>query len=70
MSVFSKFKNIMGVDGEDEDYDDDDMEFINNTRSSYIPTDDFDSSAEQPSATKRNKVVNINISASIQTKIS
>ncbi len=66
MSVFSKFKNIMGVDGEDEDYDDDDMEFINNTRSSYIPTDDFDSSAEQPSATKRNKVVNINATTQLQ----
>ncbi|MEF9866242.1 MAG: cell division protein SepF [Oscillospiraceae bacterium] len=64
MSMFGKLKDIMGVP-DDEDYDDDDMEFISNTRNNYIPADDADV-PEQPSAQKRNKVVNINATTQLQ----
>ncbi|MEG0178141.1 MAG: cell division protein SepF [Oscillospiraceae bacterium] len=66
MSVFSKFKDIMGVPDADDGYDDDEMEFISNSRSNYIPTDDGLDAQEASNTPKRNKVVNINATTQLQ----
>lgn len=63
MGMFEKFKGIMGVP-EDDDVYDDEVDFISNNRNTYVPQDDYE--PEQPSATKRNKVVNINATTQLQ----
>ena len=56
MSMFDKIKGMMGVP-DDDDYDDDDMDFVNEN-TGYAAQDDY-VPEEQDVTPKRNKVVNI-----------
>ena len=63
MSMFDKIKGMMGVP-DDDDYDDDDMDFVNEN-TGYAAQDDY-VPEEQDVAPKRNKVVNINATTQLQ----
>ena len=54
MSMFDKIKGMMGVP-DDDDYDDDDMDFVNEN-TGYAAQDDY-VPEEQDVTPKRNKVV-------------
>ena len=58
MSIFGKIRDIMGVDDEDE-FEGEDMDFIGNQPAAYNIDDDY-------VMEKRNKVVNINATTSLQ----
>ena len=58
MSIFGKIRDIMGVDDE-EDFENEDMDFIGNPGAAYNIDDDY-------VMEKRNKVVNINATTSLQ----
>lgn len=58
MSIFGKIRDIMGVDDDDE-FEGEDMDFIGNQPAAYDVTSDYVSE-------KRNKVVNINATTSLQ----
>lgn len=64
MGMFEKFKGIMGVPDDDDDVYEDEVDFISNNRNAYLPADDYEN--EQPTTTKRNKVVNINATTQLQ----
>lgn len=66
MGIFSKLQDIMGVPDDDDGYDEDEMEFISNSRSSYLPVDDGMDSQDSSASPKRNKVVNINATTQLQ----
>ncbi|MDL2214129.1 cell division protein SepF [Clostridia bacterium OttesenSCG-928-O13] len=59
MSIFGKIRDIMGVD-DDDDFENEDMDFIGGQGAAYNAADD-DYVME-----KRNKVVNINATTSLQ----
>lgn len=63
MSMFDKIKGMMGVP-DDDDYDDDDMDFVNEN-TGYAAQDDY-VPEEQDVTPKRNKVVNINSTMQLQ----
>ncbi len=58
MSIFGKIRDIMGVDDEDE-FESEGMEFIGSQQAAYNADDEYVSE-------KRNKVVNINATTSLQ----
>ena len=63
MSMFDKIKGMMGVP-DDDDYDDDDMDFVTEN-TGYAAQDDY-VPEEQDVTPKRNKVVNINSTMQLQ----
>ncbi|MEG1932494.1 MAG: cell division protein SepF [Pygmaiobacter sp.] len=67
MGMLNKFKNIMGVPEDDYDEYEDDMEFINaKPQSAYATAPAEDDYAAENVPPKRNKVVNINATTSLQ----
>lgn len=67
MGMLNKFKNIMGVPEDDYDDYEDDMDFINaKSQSSYATAPAEDDYAQEGTQQKRNKVVNINATTSLQ----
>ncbi len=59
--LFGKIRDIMGVDDEDELYEEGDMDFIGSTSGGYSASANDDYVME-----KRNKVVNINATTQLQ----
>lgn len=57
MSIFGKIRDIMGVD--DDEFENEDMDFIGNQPAAYNVDDNY-------VMEKRNKVVNINATTSLQ----
>lgn len=67
MGMLNKFKNIMGVPEDDYDDYEDDMDFINaKSQSSYATAPAEDDYTQDGTQQKRNKVVNINATTSLQ----
>lgn len=67
MSVFSKFKDLMGVpedELDEEDYQDGEEEEMDFIRNNSVRADDGDE--EEAAASRRNKVVNINATTQLQ----
>lgn len=58
MSIFGKIRDIMGVD-DDDDFEGEEMDFIGGQNTAYNHDDDY-------VMEKRNKVVNINATTSLQ----
>ena len=65
MGMFDKFKDMIGLPGDEDYYDDDGNDFVSG-RQPYYDSDDSYESENAEAQAKRNKVVNINSTMQLQ----